>query len=76
MWKDIKGRLDDQLHPYFNRREKLSTEENCLMWGIRAVIPSNEAAYLEVITSKSKSSRDSENKSLQHVWWPGIDEDV
>ena len=46
------------------------------MWGIRAVIPSNEAAYLEVITSKSKSSRDSENKSLQHVWWPGIDEDV
>ncbi|KAL5466940.1 hypothetical protein EMCRGX_G031104, partial [Ephydatia muelleri] len=33
------GRVDDQLRPYFNRREELSTEGNCLMWGIKAVIP-------------------------------------
>eukprot|EP00731_Ephydatia_muelleri_P037281 Em0434g7a len=32
------GRVDDQLRPYFNRREELSTEGNCLMWGIKAVI--------------------------------------
>ncbi|KAL5491837.1 hypothetical protein EMCRGX_G017202 [Ephydatia muelleri] len=33
------GRVDDQLRPYFNRREELSTEGNFLMWGIKAVIP-------------------------------------
>ena len=60
-WKNT-GRLDDQLRPYFNRREEQTTRGNCLMWGIRAVIPGNAATYLEEITSNP--SRDSENEII------------
>ena len=30
---------DDNQRPYFNRRQELSVDDNCLLWGIRIVIP-------------------------------------
>ena len=51
-WKNT-GRLDDQLWPYFNRREELSTGGNCLMcvcvWG-GGGHSGNAATFLELIT--------------------------
>ena len=34
-WKDKETKRDDQLRPYFSRRDELSIEGNCLMWGIQ-----------------------------------------
>ena len=31
--------LPDEFKPYLNRRQELSTEGDCLMWGKRVVIP-------------------------------------
>lgn len=30
---------DERLKPYFHRKDELSTEMNCVMWGMRVVIP-------------------------------------
>ena len=31
--------VSDSLKPYFNRREELSLENDCVLWGIRVVVP-------------------------------------
>jgi hypothetical protein len=31
--------LGDILKPYFSRRDELSVEQECLIWGYRVVIP-------------------------------------
>ena len=36
------GKCDDpDLKPYFIRRDELSVEQGCLMWGMRVIIPPN-----------------------------------
>lgn len=29
----------DDCHPYFNHREQLSTQQNCILWGLKVIIP-------------------------------------
>eukprot|EP00731_Ephydatia_muelleri_P012858 Em0007g168a len=63
------GRVDDQLRPYFNRREELSTEGNCLTWGNQSSdSPGDAATYLEGIASEP--SRDRKNEIIGPVARP------
>ena len=32
-------RLPDLVKPYFSRRDELSIEEGCVLWGIRVIVP-------------------------------------
>ena len=71
------SRVDDQLRPYFNRREELSTEGNCLMWGIKAVIPPGMRQHiLKELHQSHPGIVRMKSLALLHVWWPGIDEDI
>jgi len=38
-WPDKINKVDDALKPYFNRRNELTTEVGCLMWGHRIEVP-------------------------------------
>ena len=31
--------LPDLVKPYFSRREELSIEEGCVLWGVRVIVP-------------------------------------
>lgn len=31
--------MSQELHPFYHRRNELTVEENCLLWGIRTIIP-------------------------------------
>ena len=35
-WPD---KVDEPLKPYWNRRAELTLEDDCIMWGIRIVVP-------------------------------------
>ena len=75
-WPD-RNNLGPELIPYFNKRDELSVESNCLLWGVRVIIPRRYQQFVldELHTSHSGIVR---MKSLarMHVFWPGIDQQI
>lgn len=68
---------EDELKPFFIRRNELYADLNCIMWGYRMVIPT---ALREAILRQLHSSHLGIVKTKAHarsyVWWPNIDADI
>ena len=71
-WQDMNR---DSLRPYEQRKNGLSIEGGCVLWGCRVVIPSvgREKVLEELHAGHPGISR---MKSLARgvVWWPRLDE--
>ena len=67
----------ETIKPYFNKRNEITTEDGCVLWGIRVIIPKvlRDQVLNELHVDHPGIVR---MKSLArlHVWWPGIDEDI
>ncbi|XP_058872250.1 uncharacterized protein K02A2.6-like [Acipenser ruthenus] len=65
----------EDLRPYFRRKEELSIQDNCLLWGNRVIVPpqSQEKVIAELHEAHPGISR---MKSLARsmVWWPCMDQ--
>ena len=64
---------DDELYPFFVRKEELSLEDGCIVWDRRVVIPSiyTEHVLHELHTMHRRIVRMKSN-ARNSMWWPDI----
>lgn len=66
--------VGSELLPYFTKRDELSTESDCLLWGIRVIIPSRyQNPVLKELHTGHPGMVRMKSLARMHVYWPGLD---
>jgi len=71
------GTPEESLTPYWNRRNDLTVEGECVMLGIRVVVPKKlQESVLKELHSTHPGIQHMRSLERSHVWWPGLEKDI
>ena len=73
-WTETEG---DELKPYAVRKDELSVEDGCVLWGTRVVVPPQlRSQVIEEIHEGHPGMRRMKSFARSYVWWPGLDQEL
>ena len=68
---------DDALKPYFVRKDQLSVDGGCLLWGLRVVIPPKfRSRLLEELHADHPGVVKMKMNARSYFWYPSLDNDI
>ena len=74
---DVRLAADRQGRPFQNRKNELSIEDECILWGSRVVVPrQGRARVLEMLHDSHPGITKMKWLARSMVWWPGLDGDL
>ena len=75
--KGWKGPTDDALQPYARRKDELSVQDGCLLWGNRVVVPpQGRSKVIDELHEGHPGMTRMKQLTRSFIWWPSIDKDL
>jgi hypothetical protein len=75
-WTDTDDHAEE-LRPYRQRKEELSLQDGCILWGSRVVVPEQgRKLVIEELHAEHQGMSRMKSFGRSFVWWPNMDADV
>ena len=76
-WPEKLGEDQKDLKPYFEKRDELSCERGCVLWGTRIVVPQKlRQDVLELLHTAHQGVVAVKALARSYVWWPRINDEI